>query len=165
MIAFDLKMEVFNCAIKLPAPTFDDNITEYNGLDPDVRITEFKDFIAVIIYTRNIYNCRIDLWALDDGACLRGRGIQASWTLIHNIYIRQPVQFIHGYFKGGDFLLLIDAVWYMYNPCNEEDDLCFSVNEKARNFTDALYTGQIFRYTRSLFKIAGSKQVNWNAYE
>ncbi|KAK1365290.1 hypothetical protein POM88_040851 [Heracleum sosnowskyi] len=100
VIAFDLKTEVFNCAIKFPAPTFDDNITEYNGLDLDVRITEFKDFIAVIIYTRNSCDCKVDLWALDDDACLLGRGIQASWTLIHNIYIGQPVQFFHGYFKG-----------------------------------------------------------------
>lgn len=164
VIAFDLKTEVFSCAIiKFPAPTFDDSKSESTGLNPDVRITEFKDSIAVIIYTRNGDDCKIDLWALDDDACLRGRGIQASWTPIHNVYIRKPVQFIHGYFKGGDFLLSVDDVWYMYNPSNEEDALCFPQNEKARNFTDALHTCQIFRYTESLFQIDGSKHVKWNA--
>lgn len=163
VITFNLKTEVFSCAIKFPAPPFDDSISESTGLNSDVRITEFKDSIAVIIYTKKIDDYKIDLWELDDDACLRGHRIQASWTPIHTIYIRQPVQFIHGYFKGGDFPLLIDDVWYMHNPSNDEDYLCFPLNEKARNFKDALHTGQIFRYTKSLFEIAGSKYVKWNA--
>lgn len=165
MIAFDLNAGVFNCLIKFPAPTFDESITEFDGFDPHARITEYNGSIAAIICRRSDYDRKINLWSLDDAACLSGGGIQASWTLRLNIIVDQPVQFVHGYFRGDDFLLLNDDVWYLYNSNNKEADLCIPENEKARIFMDAFYCGQIFRYTKSLFKIDGFTQVNQNAQE
>lgn len=166
MIAFDLHEEVFNCVIKFPAPTFDQSITEYNAFDPHARITEYNgSSIAAIICRRRDYDRKINLWSLDDEACLSDGGIQASWTLRLDIIVNQPVQFVNGYFRGGDFLLLNDDVWYLYNSNNEEADLCIPQNEKARIFMDAFYCRQIFRYAESLFKINGFTQINWNAQE
>lgn len=146
MISFNLNAEVFKCVIKFPAPTFDKKITEFNAFDPQARITEYNGSIAAIICRRSDYDRKINLWSLDDKACLGGGGIQASWTLRLNITVDQPVQFVHGYFRGDDFLLLNDDAWYLYNSHNKEDDLCIPENEKARIFMDAFYCGQVFSF-------------------
>lgn len=177
MIAFDLNSEVFNCGIKFPAPTYD--IIEFDCFEHQATITNYNDSIAAIIFTSCGNDCNINLWSLDDEACLRGGGICSSWTLRLNIIVKQPVQFVYGYLRDGDFLLVNnDKVWYLnnsddneeadylYNSENDEEaDLCIPQNEKARNFSNAISYGQIFRYTKSLFKIDGFTQVNWNARE
>ncbi|KAK1369514.1 hypothetical protein POM88_035606 [Heracleum sosnowskyi] len=125
MIAFDLNAEVFNCGIKFPAPIFDESITEFSFSDHHATITKYNASIAAIIRKRSDYDCKINLWSLDDEACLRGGGICPSWTLRLNIIVNQPVQYVHGYFSEGDFLLVnSDDVWFLYNPNNEEADLC-----------------------------------------
>ncbi|KAK1369823.1 hypothetical protein POM88_035915 [Heracleum sosnowskyi] len=132
MIAFDLNREVFNCDIKFPAPTFDGSITEFDSSNHHATISKYNNFVAVIICKKSDYDHKINFWSLDDEACLRGGGISASWTLRLNIIVNQPVQFVHRYFRGGDFLLVDDDdVWY----------------------------------TKSLFKIDGFTQVNWNTQE
>ncbi|XP_074364582.1 F-box/WD-40 repeat-containing protein 1-like [Apium graveolens] len=160
IITFDLHTEVLTCdGINYPVPTFDSNmsnINNYNDMDSHALVTNFKDSIAVIIYKRSNYQriYKLNLWALDNVECLRGGGIDASWTLIFNIDVNLPIDFVQGYLNSGDLLLdLYQNSWYLYNPDNKE----------AKYFTQSFYLGQIYKYCKSLFTIPGFKQVNWNA--
>lgn len=160
IITFDLHTEVHTCnGINYTVPTFDgnmSNINNYNDMDSHALVTNFKDSIAVIIYKRSNYQpiYKLNLWALDNVECLRGGGIDASWTLIFNIDVNLPIDFVQGYLNSGDLLLdLYQNSWYLYNLDNKE----------ARYFTQSFYLGQIYKYSKSLFTIAGFKQVNWNA--
>ncbi|XP_074341844.1 uncharacterized protein LOC141679239 [Apium graveolens] len=160
IIAFDLHTEVLTCnGINYTVPTFDgnmSNINNYNDMDSHALVTNFKDSIAVIIYKRSNYQpiYKLNLWALDNVECLLGGGIDASWTLIFNIDVNLPIDFVQGYLNSGDLLLdLYQNSWYLYNLDNKE----------ARYFTQSFYLGQIYKYSKSLFTIAEFKQVNWNA--
>lgn len=55
---FQFNKEVFICDINLPVTS------------PDARIVEFKDSIAVSIFKFQEKTDRINLWTLDDKACL-----------------------------------------------------------------------------------------------
>ncbi|KAK1386372.1 F-box domain-containing protein [Heracleum sosnowskyi] len=66
MMAFDLNKEVFICDIQLPAHS------------DDACLADFKDSIAVIL--SNFGDDMINLWTLDDEACLRGVGVEESST-------------------------------------------------------------------------------------
>ncbi|KAL8102540.1 hypothetical protein AgCh_027156 [Apium graveolens] len=83
------------------------NINNYNDMDSHALVTNFKDSIAVIIYKRNNYQpiYKLNLWALDNVECLLGGGIDASWTLIFNIDVNLPIDFVQGYLNSGDLLL------------------------------------------------------------
>lgn len=160
IITFDLHTEVLTCdGINYPVPTFDttiSNINNHNDMDSRALVTNFNDSIAVIIYKRSKdpHSYKLNLWALDNVECLRGGGIEASWTLIFNIDVNLPIDFVQGYFNSGDLLLnLHENSWYLYNIDNKESSY----------FTQSLYLGQIYKYSKSLFTIPGFKQVNWNA--
>ncbi|KAL8102541.1 hypothetical protein AgCh_027157 [Apium graveolens] len=111
IITFDLHTEVLTCnGINYTVPTFDgnmSNINNYNDMDSHALVTNFKDSIAVIIYKRSNYQpiYKLNLWALDNVECLRGGGIDASWTLIFNIDVNLPIDFVKGYLNSGDLLL------------------------------------------------------------
>ncbi|KAK1380576.1 hypothetical protein POM88_027320 [Heracleum sosnowskyi] len=95
---------------------------------------------------------KINLWVLDDEACLDG-GIEASWTLMLNIDVNLPIEFVQSYLKSGDLLVLVDRVWCcLYN----------SGNKVVRNFEDFDSSSclTIFEYAESLVSIPGFKQVN-----
>ncbi|KAK1365289.1 hypothetical protein POM88_040850 [Heracleum sosnowskyi] len=87
MMAFDLTNEVLNCAINLPVATFRFTVVDFKMYNAHAHITEFNASIAVIISKRLTEPPVVNLWALDDEACLRGGGIEASWTLMLNINI------------------------------------------------------------------------------
>ncbi|XP_017220126.1 F-box protein CPR1-like [Daucus carota subsp. sativus] len=80
MIAFDLNKEVFICDIKLPECSIDPGEECYHA-----RIADFKDSIAVIISHDEELSGKINLWTLDDEACLRGGRVKASWTFMLSI--------------------------------------------------------------------------------
>lgn len=156
MMTFDLNKEVFTCGIKLPATTFGTSFEDIKGFGANARITDFNDCISVIIYKNYGNGCKINLWMLDDEACFRRGGFEASWTLMLNIDVSLPVLFVHGYFNSGDILLLLDDDddWCLYDPYTKE----------LSDFSHSILTGQIFKYTESLVSIPGSKLVNWSAH-
>lgn len=141
MMAFDLNKEVLNCAINFPVGTF------------NARIIEVNDSVGVVLANDIKWKSKIRLWTLDDEACLRGGGVEASWTLMFSIDVGLSVQFVHGYFNGGDLLMLADGVWYLYNKDKKE----------AKTVPVSIDMRQVYKYTESLVSIAGSKQVIWNA--
>ncbi|XP_074348663.1 F-box protein CPR1-like [Apium graveolens] len=144
MMAFDLNKEVLNCAIKFPVCTF------------DARIIEFNYTIACIISMRGTSNDKINMWTLDDEACLRGGGVEASWTLMFTVGLDLSVQYVYSYFRTGDLLLRTDDdEWLLYD----------SDKKKARVVPISVYMHQIYKYTESLVSVPGFKQVNWNAGE
>lgn len=143
MIAFDLNREVLNCAIKLPVRTF------------NARIIEFNDSVAVLLANDKESKSNIKLWTLDNEECLRGGGVEASWTPNFSIDLDLSVQFVHGYFNNGDLLVLAEGVWYLYNKDKKE----------SRNVQVSINVRQVYKYTESLVSIAGSKQVMWSVHE
>ncbi|XP_074379553.1 putative F-box protein At3g23960 [Apium graveolens] len=152
LTAFDLNKEVFTCGVWLPDKSSD---SFYN------RITEFNDSIAVI--TRNCKKNErkrkyaFNLWMLDDEACLRGAGPEASWTLGLTIDVDDSFPCVFGRFNCGDILLETDDKgWILCNSDRKEArDVPLSINIHRR----------IIKYNESLVSIVGSKQVNWNAHE
>ncbi|XP_074376800.1 putative F-box protein At5g52610 [Apium graveolens] len=145
MMAFDLNKEVFICRIKLP-----------EGHWP-VRIIEFDDCVAVTASKEYDLFDVFNLWKLDDEACLRDSGIEASWTLMLSVDIGHPVGFVFGYFNSGDFLLCTedDYTWILYNSDKKE----------ARYVPVSLENYPTLKYNESLVSITGFEQVNWHAWE
>ncbi|KAK1360082.1 F-box domain-containing protein [Heracleum sosnowskyi] len=144
MMAFDLNKEVLNCAIKFPVCTF------------DARIIEFNDSIAVIVSMANESNDKINMWTLDDEACLCGGGVEASWTLMFSVDLDLLVQFVYSYFRNGDLLLMTDDdEWLVYDFYKKE----------ARVVPVSINVYQTYKYTESLVSVPGFKQDNWNAGE
>ncbi|XP_017220909.1 F-box/kelch-repeat protein At3g06240 isoform X1 [Daucus carota subsp. sativus] len=76
MIAFDLNKEVFICDIKLPVGS--DDVKSCRG----THIAQYKDTIAFISYDNIRGSEKINLWTLDNEACLSGGGLEASWTKV-----------------------------------------------------------------------------------
>lgn len=102
-------------------------------------------------------NGKINLWTLDDIACLRvgGVGVQASWTLMLSIDANVPYS-ICTCFKNGDLLLMFDHVkWFSYNSDKKE----------AKEVPVPVYQGNICKYTETLVSVTGFKQVKWNAHQ
>ncbi|KAK1386385.1 F-box domain-containing protein [Heracleum sosnowskyi] len=139
MMAFDLNREVFVCDIELPARS------------DDACLSDFKDSIAVIL--SNFDDDMINLWTLDDEACLRGVGVEASWTMMLTIDVGVRVDWVYGIFNSVEFLL--------------ESGDCFSYNldKKVGRYIDTnpfFDFVDLFKYTESLVPVAGSKLVNWS---
>ncbi|KAK1380027.1 F-box domain-containing protein [Heracleum sosnowskyi] len=148
MIAFDLNKEVFICDIKLPVSPFDG----YHGFDA-TRIRVFKDSIAFISYQ---YRDKINLWTLDDEACFRGSGVEASWTKMLSIDVGVRLKCVKGLFNNVQFLLNCKVgVHFMYNSDKK-------VTTSLHSPPDLLH-GEVLSYTESLFSLVGSKRVKWIA--
>ncbi|KAK1392884.1 F-box domain-containing protein [Heracleum sosnowskyi] len=145
MLAFDLNKEVFTSHIKLPKCFW------------PVRITDFNDYISVTASKEYDLNDVFNLWKLDDEACLRDSGVEASWTLMLCIDVGRRVDFVFGYFNSGDFLLHAeeDHAWILYNTDKKE----------TRNFPVSLHDGRTLKYNESLVSINGFKQLNLLACE
>lgn len=151
MMAFDLNKEVFICHINLPVRPFDDDSEYFNTC-----IAEFKDSIAINFSENNIWSDKIKLWKLDDETCLHGGGVKASWTLMLNINLGEPLQYVDDLFNSVEFLVgTEDGSQLLYN----------SDKKVTRHVPDVPYFGypEVFKYTESLFSLAGSKRVNWTA--
>lgn len=111
MMAFNLNSEVFVCDIKLPVSS------------SDARIADFKDSICVIISKGEELGQKINLWTLDDEACLHGSGVKASWTFKLSIDVEVAgfeLDYVLGFFNSVEFLLR-DAGWgwFSYNSDNK----------------------------------------------
>lgn len=166
IITFDLHTEVLNSpAIDYPVPTFEAKINNSDLYDAHAQITNFHDSIAVIIYKQtgcdrsspiqinSHKDYKLNLWALNNRACLHGGGIQASWTLIYDIDVKLPLYCVHGYLNTGDLLLLLYGnKWCLYNPDKKEPIY----------FIDKCFAGGL-KFNKSLFTIPGFKQFNSNA--
>ncbi|KAK1352871.1 F-box domain-containing protein [Heracleum sosnowskyi] len=81
---------------------FGDGVHVNDGSDDDVetpiiennaRIIEFNKSIGVIILRDNGLNDnkKAYMWTLDDEACLRGGGVEASWTLMFSIDLEAKI--------------------------------------------------------------------------
>lgn len=145
MMAFNLNIEVFTVGIELPTGC------------SDACFSNFNDTIAVITSRNDDRNHT--LWTLDDEACLRGDGLEASWTVMLTVNVDFAVWRVCGCFNSGDFVLYTkDDVCILYNSHKKE----------ARNAPVSVHVGiyhQIIKYNESLVSITGSKQVDWNAHE
>ncbi|KAK1369937.1 F-box domain-containing protein [Heracleum sosnowskyi] len=133
MLAFDLNKEVFICGIKLP-----------NGYSP-IRITDFNDSIAVTASKECMMDNVVNLWKLDDEACLRDSRVEASWTLMLSIDVGHPVKCVSGYFNSGDLLLRTDEDddWILFNSDKKE----------ARNVPVSFDDRRTLKYNESLVSI------------
>ncbi|XP_074334002.1 F-box/kelch-repeat protein At3g23880-like [Apium graveolens] len=106
VMSFDLNKEVSNSAIKLP-------VICHHVCDK-ARIIEYKKSVAIVILVNALNNDKTDrrfdkkltkkinMWSLDDDACLRGGGVEASWTIMLSIDFVMPVELFLGYFCNGD---------------------------------------------------------------
>nr|XP_017255439.1 PREDICTED: putative F-box protein At3g10240 [Daucus carota subsp. sativus] len=176
MMVFDLNKEVMNCAIKLPVVAVggvgdndDDYDEEYYDAQPETRIIELDKSIAVITLWADALNGdsggrlnkKINMWMLDDDACLKGGGVEASWTIMFSIDLAMPAVLYNGYFSNGELLLLIrnhdDRMWISCDADKKEAKI-------ARvEMADHLYTHRLARYTESLVSLPGFKQIkDWN---
>ncbi|XP_017251403.1 F-box protein At1g30790-like [Daucus carota subsp. sativus] len=150
MVAFNLNKEVFICDIKLPI----------NCKGPrkcyDARIVDFKDSIAVMFSNdEELRSGKINLWILDDEACLRGGGVEASWTFMLNIDVGKQLGYLKGLFNNVEFLLIYGE-WISYNYDRK-------VVRYIRTYPLFDYD-DVFKYTESqqMLLVTGSKMVNWS---
>ncbi|XP_074326666.1 F-box/kelch-repeat protein At3g06240-like [Apium graveolens] len=139
-MALDLNKEVFNCGVQLPV--------ECTAIY-DTRITVLNDSITVITndYERNgrIYKW----WMLDDEACLRGAGGEASWTLGLTIDVGSSFWHFCDRYNCGDILQTRDGGFLFYDSDRKE----------VRNVSVSLYTHhRIIRYNESLVSITRPKK-------
>ncbi|KAL8106738.1 hypothetical protein AgCh_023484 [Apium graveolens] len=131
----------------------------------------FHDDISVIklIYIERsddvrdlIYNVKINVCALDDDACLRGGGVEASWTPMFSIDLDSATELYYGYFCSADFFLLLtddEEMWILRNSDMKE----FKFVPLSVDVVGQLY--QSYKYTESLVSLAGFRRVNWNGGE
>lgn len=157
MVAFDLNKEVFICDIKFPSSS--------NDSGTSTCVVDFKDIIAAVIYKVRGSDGKINLWTLDNEACLRsggGDGVEASWTMILSIDVGQRFDFVQGLFNSVEFLLRIT---------NEEvagEYFSYNYDRKLGRymliypFFEFYY---VFKYKESLLTIPGSKLIDWPADE
>ena len=184
MMVFDLNKEVMNCAIKLPIVAAggvgvngdddeDDFDEEFYDAQPETRIIEFDKSIAVITLwadasddDRNGWRYldkKINMWRLDDDACLKGGGVEASWTIMFCIDLEMSGILLNGYFSNGELLLLIrdDADdHHMWISCDaDKKEAKIARVEMAGHH----YTHRVERYTESLVSLPGFEQIkDWN---
>lgn len=142
VMAFDLNKEVFNCDVEFPVESMFARLISIG--DSDVGFITLEELKG-----------EIKLWKLDDVECLRGGGVEASWSLMVSFDVDfgcMPLS----YYCSGDFVLLIAGpVWVLYNADKKE----------ATNLPIRKLWRQMFRYTESLITIPGSKQVRLNDIE
>ncbi|XP_074364465.1 F-box/kelch-repeat protein At3g23880-like [Apium graveolens] len=132
MMAFNLNKELFICDINLPVTSFDDAQSSTK-----TRVSNFNDTIAVIFCTMD--NGKIQLWTLDNEACLCGGGVQALWTKVLSIDVGLPLYLVEGLYNNSQFLVVgRDGNRFMYD-----------LNKKVtKNFTGPYFEAtEIFKYT------------------
>ncbi|KAK1352856.1 F-box domain-containing protein [Heracleum sosnowskyi] len=152
MLEFDLHKEVLICAIKLPVIIKDDE----DDHDIITSIIEFNKSIVVIkLWDKGCNDGqKINMWMLDDDACLGGGGVEASWTPMFSINVAMPAHSILGYFNNRDLLLLTDDMWISCNVDKKEADIVPLSVEMAGHH----YTNIVVKYTESLVSLPGFKQ-------
>ncbi|KAK1352865.1 hypothetical protein POM88_052703 [Heracleum sosnowskyi] len=142
-----------------------------SGIGNYARIIEFNKSIAVVILlnalnddkTDRKLDNKINMWSFDDDACLRGDGVELSWTIMFSIDLVMPVELSLGYFSKGDLLLLILDENYVYKWI-----VCNANKKEAKIFPLSVdmakhkYFRGVNKYVESLVSLAGFKQVNWN---
>nr|XP_017255480.1 PREDICTED: putative F-box protein At2g16220 [Daucus carota subsp. sativus] len=184
MMVFDLNKEVMNCAIKLPVVAAggvgvdgdddeDDFDEDFYDAQPETRIIELDKSIAVITLWADASNDdrngwryldkKINMWRLDDDACLKGGGVEASWTIMFCIDLEMSGILLNGYFSNGELLLLIrdDADdHHMWISCDaDKKEAKIARVEMAGHH----YTHRVERYTESLVSLPGFEQIkDWN---
>ncbi|XP_074343177.1 uncharacterized protein LOC141681011 [Apium graveolens] len=117
------------------------------------RVSNFNDTIAVIFCTMD--NGKIQLWTLDNEACLCGGGVQALWTKVLSIDVGLPLYLVEGLYNNSQFLVVgRDGNRFMYD-----------LNKKVtKNFTGPYFEAtEIFKYTASIFSLEGFKRIKWAA--
>ncbi|KAL1832730.1 hypothetical protein ACET3Z_002381 [Daucus carota] len=153
MIAFDLNKEVFICDIKLPGCSNEPREECY-----DARIVDFKDSIAVITSDDKELSGKLNLWTLDDEACLRGGRVKALWTFMLSIDVGVHLMYVKGLFSSVEFLLVLvpDSEWFSYNFDKKE---ARRINTVRFSDFDA-----VFKYTENqqMLLVTKSKLVNWS---
>lgn len=150
VIAFDLNKEVFICNIDLPTHSFDHHDCSHF----DACITDFNDSIDVFNSRNEGFDGKINLWTLDDEACLHGSGAKASWSLIISLYLGNASLGVWGFFNNVEFLITVEA----------DSSVLYNFEKKVcRDISDLPDFDEFSKYTESLFSIAGSKLVNWTA--
>ncbi|XP_074379554.1 F-box/kelch-repeat protein At3g06240-like [Apium graveolens] len=97
-----------------------------------------------------------NLFKLDDEACLRDSGVEASWTKMLTVDVGHRIESVFGHFSSGDFLLCTaEYGWVLYNSDKNE----------ARNVPVSLDYRRILKYNESLVSITGFEHVNFDARE
>ncbi|XP_017220910.1 F-box/kelch-repeat protein At2g43445 isoform X2 [Daucus carota subsp. sativus] len=148
MIAFDLNKEVFICDIKLPVGS--DDVKSCRG----THIAQYKDTIAFISYDNIRGSEKINLWTLDNEACLSGGGLEASWTKVLGLDVGVSFDNVEGLFNNIQFLLFGD------------ERLLYNSNKKLTTKVPSYpnYAPSTFlRYTKSLVSLTGFKRIKWAA--
>ncbi|XP_017239277.1 putative F-box protein At1g47790 [Daucus carota subsp. sativus] len=171
MMSFDLNQEVLNCAIKFPVMNLahaqhfrncaaklpvinDDNDHDYE-LDGEItHVIAFNNSVAVVMLMES--NKKINFWTLDDGTtCLRGRGLEASWTPMLSIVLTIPASLIYGYFSNGNLqLAVVMNDVKMLVSCNADKKEA-RIAPLSVKMADDLHNRVIFKYTESLVSLQG----------
>ncbi|KAL6526132.1 hypothetical protein OROMI_029772 [Orobanche minor] len=163
-LTFLLEISMYVSLLSLMNMTIEDN----------AHVIEYNKCISVIILMHigrsgDEFDCRfyekINVWMLDDDACLRGGGVEASWTPMLSIDLDSPSKLSYLYFSNGDFLLLTthddDNMWILRNADMKDVKIVpLSVDTAVE-----LYLVQIYQYTESLVSLGGFRQVYLNAAE
>ncbi|KAK1398638.1 F-box domain-containing protein [Heracleum sosnowskyi] len=146
MMAFNLNKELFICDINLPGCSFDDAPGSI-----ETRVSDFKDTITVIFFV--VDDGEIQLWTLDDEACLHGGGVEALWTNVLSIDVGVPLLFVEGLFNNFQIFVVN----------RDKDRFMYDLNKKVTGPYFEFETGEIFKYTKSLFSLQGFKRIKWAA--
>lgn len=112
------------------------------------RITDFNDSVAVFMFED--FNGNINLWTLDDEACLHGGGVKASWTLMLSTNVGGQIIYVEGLFNRVEFLLMT----------GDGEKLLFdSKSKRTKYIPDVPFFGfrEVFKFTESLVSVAGSR--------
>ena len=164
----------------------DDDVDDYDdeyGSDYDsdgsyeaeanTRIIEINKSVGVIVLWANAldyemsdwrWNKKVKLWKLDDEACLRGGGDEASWTLMFSLKFDRPALLRNGYFSNGNLLLSVQSDNNMWISC-DVDKKDAEIVPLSDEMADCCYCYDMCKYTESLVSLAGFKQISWNAGE
>ncbi|XP_017230347.2 F-box/kelch-repeat protein At3g23880-like [Daucus carota subsp. sativus] len=162
---------------------YDDEYDDEYGFDYDsdgsyeaeanTRIIEFNKSVGVIVLWANAldyelsdwrWNKKVELWKLDDEACLRGGGDEASWTLMFSLKFDRPALLRNGYFSNGNLLLSVRSDSYMWISC-DVDKKDAEIVPLSDEMADCCYCYDMCKYTESLVSLAGFKQISWKAGE
>ncbi|XP_017222032.1 F-box/kelch-repeat protein At3g06240 [Daucus carota subsp. sativus] len=147
MVAFDLNKEVFICRINVPVSSFE--------FGSSSEIAQYKDSIA-FIHSDSIMDGKINLWTLDNEACLSGGGVEASWTKVLILDVGVPFLFVEGLFNNTQFLLFgVGGDRLLYNSNNKS-------STEVPGYPN-IATCEFFKYTKSLFSLTGFKRIKWAA--
>ncbi|XP_074342927.1 F-box/kelch-repeat protein At3g23880-like [Apium graveolens] len=99
-------------------------------------------FICCTVSKPKKFKHKIRLWTLDDVACLRDDGLDATWTLMLNIRVDFPLWGIYGHFGSGELLLNVEeGMWILYD---------FEKHDSREIPLSIVDMRQIFAYDESL---------------